>query len=161
MFRFTLLALLLIVAATQVQTGHKEETVFSWCRRGVRPKEQGKNHNRFKRQCAKQLGIDLTDPDQRTKEWSICSITPYGWYDEENDAFDTEAFRKIVTGYVTYSDLTDLQKEAIGNAWDDCLTEKSIEKMRWGEIMSCLSFACQEADDRIPKTIDQMGGYWD
>jgi len=162
MLRFTLLALLLAVFVTQVQAGNKGPmTVFDWCRRGVRPTDQGANHNRFKRECAKKLGIDLSDKSQRTKEFGRCNITPYGWYNEEKQAFDVENFKNVIMGYVGYSDLTDLQKNAIGDGWDDCLTKKEVQFMRWNVIMDCLATKCKNADNRIPETIDEMGGYWD
>jgi len=138
MFRLAVIGVLLVATIAQIEAQTMED--FRECFDAIRPKSMRRAHGQYKRDCAEELGANAGDTDKK-----ICVVEKYGWYDAENNSFDSEAFKTTINGYVMYSDLSDERKAAIADKMDFCVRDRWAARWRWLAMIRCMTYHCAQA----------------
>jgi len=139
MLRTGLLCILFVALVAQIEA-QDEGGNYRLCFDSIRPREMRRAHGRYKRECRVEVEEEtgLTEGMQWRKAFNKCVVVKYGWYNDEEEDFDVEAFKTTVNAYMGYSDLSDDQKDAVTAAFDTCIKNKWM----WLKNMKCMAREC-------------------
>merc|ERR1711862_649598 len=135
---------LVVVLLLGVVVHAEGSEVKKQCMEGVRPRT-AEELAEYKEDCKKEVEGQGLSGWKKRLAMNKCIVHRYGYYDPGLERFDVASFKWNVNEYMSRSQLTDKQKNAVTESMESCISAEFQAKYQLMRMVKCMVKACVAA----------------